>query len=117
MQFDPHNTKRYLDNSDTIQLDYSFFDIDAIVCSHLKSKSVKLIHPITGKGIQVDYPDFATISFWTPANVEAPFLCIEPWNGAAIFADEDDEFVHKRDIQTLQAGESKTYRLSIRLLI
>lgn len=117
MQFDPANTKRHLDHSDTIKLDYSLFDIDAIVFSHMKSKSVKLINPATGKGIQMDYPDFATIAFWSPSNVQAPFLCLEPWNGAAIFADEDNEFIHKRDIQTLKAGKSKTYRLSIRLLV
>lgn len=117
MQFDPDNTRRHLDHSDTLQLDYSLFDIDAIVFPHLKSKSVTLVNPATGKGIQMDYPDFATIAFWTPAQVKAPFLCMEPWNGAAIFADEDDEFIHKRDIQTLKAGESKVYRLTIRLLV
>lgn len=117
LQFNPDNTKRYLDNSDTLPLDYSLFDIDAIVFPHMKSKSVQLIHSVTGKGIQMDYPDFATIAFWTPAGVQAPFLCLEPWNGAAIFADEDNEFIHKRDIQTLKAGESRTYRLSIHLLV
>lgn len=116
MQFDPVNTKRYLDNSDTIKLDYSLFDIDALVFPHMKSKSVQLLNPSTGKGVQMDYPDFATIAFWTPSSGNAPFLCIEPWNGAAIFADEDNEFAHKRDIQTLQPGESKTYELTIRLL-
>ena len=116
MQFDPVNTKRYLDNSDTLKLDYSLFHIDALVFPRLKSKSVKLLNPSTGKGVQVDYPDFATIAFWTPAGVKAPFLCIEPWNGGAIFADEDDQFVHKRDIQTLKAKESKTYELKIKIL-
>lgn len=117
MQFDITKTVRHLDDSDTVKLDYSLFDIDAIVFPHLKSKSVQLINPTTGKGIQMDYPDFATIAFWTPSHVQAPFLCLEPWNGSAIFADEDNEFVHKRDIQTLKAGESKTYQLSIRLLL
>lgn len=117
LQFDPAGTKRYLDNSDTIKLDYPLFQSDALVFSHMKSKSVQIINPATGKGVQVDYPDFATVAFWTPAEGEAPFLCVEPWNGAAIFADEDDEFIHKRDIQTLQPGESKTYELVIRLLV
>ena len=117
MQFDPVNTKRYLDHSDTLKLDYSLFDIDALVFSHMKSRSVQLVNPATGKGIQVDYPDFSTVAFWTPANAGAPFLCIEPWNGAAIYADEDNDFTHKRDIQVLKAGESKTYELSIKLLV
>lgn len=117
MQFDPVNTKRYLDHSDTLKLDYSLFAIDALVFPHLKSKSVQLVNPGTGRGVQVDYPDFAIIAFWTPSDIEAPFLCIEPWNGAAIFADEDDNFVNKREIQTLKAGESRTYELGIRILV
>lgn len=117
LQFDPVNTKRYLDHTDTLKLDYSLFDIDALVFPDLKSKSVQLINPSTGKGVQVDYPDFATIAFWTPSDVKAPFLCIEPWNGAAIFADEDDNFINKRGIQTLKAGENKAYELEIRLLV
>lgn len=116
MQFDPVNTVRYLDKSDTLKLDYSLFEIDALVFPHMKSRSVQLLNPATGRGIQMDYPDFSTIAFWTPAQVNAPFLCIEPWNGAAIFADEDDNFVNKRDIQTLKAGAAKSYELSIRLL-
>ena len=116
MQFDPKNTIRYLDNTDTLKLDYSLFPIDALVFPHMKSRSVKLINPATGKGIQMDYPDFSTIAFWTPAHVKAPFLCLEPWNGAAIFADEDDTFINKRDIQSLKAGENKSYRMSIHIL-
>ena len=116
LHFDPVNTKRHLDNSDTIRLDYSLFDSDALVFSHLKSKSVQLVNPATGKGIQMDYPGFSTIAFWTPAKVQAPFLCLEPWNGGAIFADEDNEFAHKRDIQTLAKQESKSHGLVIRLL-
>ncbi len=117
MQFDITHTTRYLENSDTVKLDYSLFDIDALVFPHMKSRSVQLINPASGKGVQVDYPDFTTIAFWTPSKAEAPFLCIEPWNGAAIFADEDNDFTHKRDIQTLKAGESRTYELFIRLLV
>lgn len=117
LQFDPVNTRRFLDDSDTIHLEYSLFDTDAMVFPYMKSKSVQLINPSTGKGVQVDYPDFATVAFWTPSNVEAPFLCVEPWNGAAIFADEDNNFINKRDIQMLKEGESKSYQLAIRLLV
>lgn len=116
LQFDPVNTKRYLENCDTINLKYSLFNMDALVFPHMKSRSVQLINPSTGKGVQVDYPDFTTIAFWTPSDVEAPFLCVEPWNGAAIFADEDDNFVNKRDIQILKEGESKSYQLDICIL-
>ena len=77
---------------------------------------MKLIHSGTKKGIQVDYSGFHSIAFWTPIGGNAPFLCIEPWNGAAIYDDEDNDFCHKRDVEILPAGESKTYELKISLL-
>lgn len=64
----------------------------------------------------MDYPDFSSIAFWTPIGGKAPFLCLEPWNGSGIFEDEDDCFSHKRDIQTLEAGKEKYYRLRITIL-
>ena len=68
----------------TLFLSAPMFDNDAIFLPHTNSRSVKLIHAVTKKGIQVDYPGFHSIAFWTPIGGEAPFLCIEPWNGAAI---------------------------------
>lgn len=92
------------------------FDNDAVFFPHVNSRFVKLVHHSQEHGIRVDYPDFHSIAFWTPIGGKAPFLCIEPWNGAAIYDDEDDIFEHKRDVETLAAGKTKTYKLKISLL-
>lgn len=110
-QFDEEGRVCHLDHSNTITLDYSKFQSDALVFEDLKSKKVSLIHKDTKKGISVDFHTFDMVAFWTPMNDTAPFLCIEPWNGAAIFSNEDNEFKHKRSIQTLQAGERRSYQL------
>ncbi|MEG1847678.1 MAG: aldose 1-epimerase family protein [Lachnospiraceae bacterium] len=114
--FSTTHTKHLLDHSNTIPLRYDLFDDDAIVFNHMRSNNVKIINPATGKGVQVDYPDFATVAFWTPEHNTAPFICVEPWNGAAIYDDEDDIFKHKRDMQFLSAGDSKEYHLKIQIL-
>lgn len=100
----------------TLFLSASIFDNDAIFLPHCNSRSVRLVHATTKKGVQVDYPGFHSIAFWTPIGGEAPFLCIEPWNGGAIYDDEDDDFCHKRDVEILLPGESKTYELKISLI-
>lgn len=92
------------------------FDNDAVFFPHVNSRCVKLIHYATGHGIRVDYPNFSSIAFWTPIGGKAPFLCIEPWNGSAIYDDENDDFVNKRDVEFLAPGESKDYHLRISLL-
>lgn len=107
---------QHLLNSNEVKLDYDKFIDDALIFEHLNSRSVQIVNPKTEKGIQVDYPDFVTVAFWTPPSLDAPFICVEPWNGAAIYADEDDIFKNKRDIQTLQPKESKSYSLTISIL-
>ncbi|MBQ9990186.1 MAG: aldose 1-epimerase family protein [Lachnospiraceae bacterium] len=99
-----------------LKLSGELFDQDALYFYHTNSRSVALKNPVSGKGIRMDYPDFVSIAFWTPMGGNAPFLCLEPWNGSGIFEDEDDHFANKRDIQTLAAGKQKEYRLSISIL-
>ncbi len=100
----------------TLRLAGKLFDNDALYFYHTNSRSVCLKNPATGKGIRMDYPDFVSIAFWTPMGKNAPFLCLEPWNGSAIFEDEDDNFASKRDIQVLDVGAKKDYHLRISIL-
>lgn len=105
-----------LEHSSVLPLSSKMFDHDAIYFRHTNSRAVSLINPTTQKGIHLAYPDFSSVAFWTPAGGSSPFICIEPWNGAAIFDDEDDIFYHKRDVQTLKHDEGATYHLEISLL-
>lgn len=105
-----------LEDSSLLPLSAELFDQDAIYFRHTGSHGVSLLNPVTKKGNHMAYPDFSSIAFWTPAGGNAPFLCLEPWNGAAIFDDEDDVFSHKRDIQSLKPNEAAFYKLEISLL-
>lgn len=116
MQFDVNHQLPLLDHTNTLPLSYGLFDNDAVFFTGLLSRSVSIIHPGTKKGVKVDFPDFQTVAFWTPDHKEAPFLCVEPWNGSAICSDEDDEFIHKNHVQTLKPRESKEYHLGIHIL-
>lgn len=99
-----------------VKLYPEIFAQDALYFYHTNSHGISLKNPATGKGVHVDYPDFASIGIWSSIGGNAPFVCLEPWNGSGIFDDEDDNFASKRDIQTLGAGESKTYRMKISIL-
>lgn len=112
-QFDPGRRIPHLKNSRRLPLNRELFRNDAIYFDDLKSKRVALLNSKTGRGIELSFPGFETIAFWTPYPAEAPFVCFEPWNGSAIYATEDDEFIHKNHIQWLKKGETKTYGLTI----
>lgn len=115
LQFDAEGTWISLDHTDTLPLSYELFQKDAVYFDRIDSRRVSLIHKETRKGIQVSYPDFESIAFWTPYGKNAPFLCIEPWNGSAIRSDEDDDFIHRHHLQLLKPGEKKQYHMDIRL--
>ncbi|MEW4414166.1 aldose 1-epimerase family protein [Clostridium sp. AN503] len=116
MQFDVSRHLVSLEGTRVVPLRYGLFDQDAVYFNEIRSRKVSLIHRESRKGIQVAYPGFSSVAFWTPDHKQAPFLCIEPWNGSAIRSDEDDEFLHKHDVQILGAGESRSHLLEIRIL-
>ena len=91
------------------------FDSDAVFFEHTNSHRVSLLNTHTRKGVTMDYPDFESIAFWTPAGGNAPFLCLEPWNGSAIFHQDSDIFSEKRGILSLMPEGEKTYHLKITL--
>lgn len=116
LQFDRSLRIPILNDSNILPLDYHLFDRDALYFDQLQSRKVSMVHSVTGKGVEVSYPDFSSVAFWTPTNLNAPLLCVEPWNGSAICSDEDDQFIHKHDVQSLKSGESKSYHLGIRAI-
>ncbi|MGI5945925.1 MAG: aldose 1-epimerase family protein [Lachnospiraceae bacterium] len=115
-QFDMTGYKPFPGDGIQIPLTYDLLMNDAIWFDEPVSRAVSVKNPATGKGISVAYPDYDTVAFWTAAELQAPYICVEPWNGSAACSDEDDEFIHKNHLQTLQPGEDKSYRLIIHSL-
>lgn len=103
-----------LDHTTVLPLTYELFANDAIFFTDLHSKKVVLKNPVTGCGVEVSFPDFATVAFWTAAATKAPFLCVEPWNGSAIRSDEDDNFLNRHYLQKVESGKKRTYLLEIK---
>lgn len=115
-QFERGKRLPLLSDTRILPLNYPMFDSDAVYFDEIRSRKVSVVNPRTRKGVEVSYPDFSSVAFWTPMGANAPLLCVEPWNGSDICSDEDDHFEHKHDIQFLPVGEMKTYHLGIRIL-
>lgn len=98
-----------------LPLQYAMFDEkDTLLYEDLKHRTVRLIHQDTKKGIQMDFPDYESIAFWTPTRKEAPFLCMEPWCGGTMEQVSSTDMLEKKYVQFLKAGASKNYRFSFR---
>jgi len=91
------NTSYPIQLKDTLlPLDYATFEKDALIFKKLKSKSIVLLeneNPL----IRIDYADFPNLGIWTKTN--APFICIEPWNGYADVIDTQSKLSEKDGIQ------------------
>ena len=79
----------------------------------LNSKRVTLRHPDSPRGATTDFTDFPYMGFWPVS--DAPFLCLEPWQGLPPEADFAGDFTDKEGMLFLEAGEA--YRASWALTI
>ncbi len=105
-----------LKNTNEWELNYADYDVDVLLAKKLKSHSVKLINKNTGKGIDFDFTGFKAIGIWTPPKKQAPFVCIEPWNGLPAHLDESGNFEDKPYAIKLEVGESYTVGYSMKVL-
>lgn len=97
----------------TLQLDHKEFDrLDTFIFAGLNSKAVDLIHKETRKGIRFSY-DMDVLAIWTMPNKNAPYVCLEPWQGCPAFADETGRFEDKP--YHVELGANETYTCSYRM--
>ena len=94
-----------------LHMKYSHMNNDCLNFNAINSRSVKLINRQSGKGVQVDFADFRHFVLWTKQN--APYLCVEPWNGRPDMIDADGILEHKPSMFALAAGETLTHTHSV----
>lgn len=106
-----------LNRTDTIALDHATFDrLDTVIFQGLRSRTVTLRHKDGGRGVRMDFSQFPMIAFWTMANANAPYLCLEPWHGCAAVEGESGEFADKPHVIRLASGEEKVLRYTVELV-
>lgn len=103
------------DGNRGFNLDHQLFEKDAIVPDNLKSKAVSLMSKKTGRGVRVDYDGFDNLAIWS-AKGNAPFVCLEPWNGCASKVSDSLRLEDKHGIIKLAAGSYYSVTHTITLL-
>ncbi len=108
--------KNYLFQEDTIQLDYSLFQEDAIILEGLSSTWVDLRAKNQKVALRFYFEKFPLLAFWTSVGKNAPFLCIEPWFGIADTRGANKQYQEKEFIQKLDVGATFHCQYSLQLL-
>ena len=82
-----------------------YFTIDGLVFKDLKSRSAILRNRKTGKAVKVDFDYAPYFLLWHKPN--APYICLEPWDGVQDIVGSDYDITKKEGIIALDAD--KTY--------
>lgn len=91
----------------TLPLYDKYFTVDALVFKDLVSRSAMLRNRKTGRTIRIDFPDAKYFVIWHKPN--APYICLEPWNGVQDTVDADGDLMHKEGITALEAHKEFRY--------
>lgn len=99
--------------NNTISLNYTLFEKDALVFKQFNSNEVTLKNK--DKAIlKLNYDHFPYLGIWTKQN--APFLCIEPWCGLADAINHNGDLEEKEGMNHLSAGEDFLRAIRIEIL-
>ncbi|MCW2120139.1 aldose 1-epimerase family protein [Flavobacterium sp. 7A] len=102
-----------LDNKNSIALQYSLFENDALIFKTLTSKTLSIIEDNT-EILRIQYTDFPSLGIWTMVN--APFVCIEPWLGYADTTEANGNIFEKEGILKLAANKSFVSKYTIEIV-
>lgn len=87
-------------------LEYKDFDVDALFVKGVKSNKVSIVDKRNEKVLLTfDYTGFSELVLWTAPGKNAPYLCLEPWNGLPPVIGESGRFEDKPYIRFLAPDE------------
>ena len=84
-------------------LNYEQFANDALIYHTPGATRITLRGKTPAPVLTVSYSELPYLGLWTPADKQAPFLCIEPWAGVMDSASHDGNLENKLGIQRLAA--------------
>ncbi|MES2590065.1 MAG: aldose 1-epimerase family protein [Bacteroidota bacterium] len=90
-------------DSNHLDLDYSYFEKDALVFKNMKSMWIKLRSKKSDYCLKFSFENYPSFGIWTKA--QAPFICLEPWFGLADSENSSGVFTEKEGMIFLAPSE------------
>ena len=89
-----------LEDGKILRLRHNLFDNDAILLQN-HAKKVTIRSDKSERGVSVTFPDFKYLGIWHTNKTDAPFVCIEPWNGVPSLLEAEENLETKYDMMKL----------------
>lgn len=96
-----------------VALNYPVFENDALIFTDLESRAVT-IKKHDEDVIRVSFPHFPHLGIWTKQ--DAPFICIEPWQGYSDSKNVSGNLVEKAGVINLEPAGNYKSGFSIQIL-
>lgn len=93
----------------TIRLNHEMFEAGLVIVENKGISSVKLSSAKTEHSIELSLDDFRYVCLWTKEGANAPFLCIEPFQGLPDVTGQESDLLTKEANVTLAAGKQTAY--------
>lgn len=105
------------ENGTTLPLSHDLFDErDSLLFAELKSRSVDLVHKVSGKGLRLSYPKMEVLAIWSESVIHGDYVCLEPWHGLPGLVNESGKFEDKPFVTLLQPGMSHQCGYDVQLI-
>ncbi|MCT4628536.1 aldose 1-epimerase family protein [Winogradskyella sp.] len=106
-------TKAVFNTPNTINLNNSLFNEDALIFKDVQSRKVTLKHINKGTILSVKFEGFPFLGIWAKPN--APYVCIEPWIGVADSETTNQKITEKEGVISLNPNNNFTATYSIEI--
>ncbi|MTV83298.1 aldose 1-epimerase family protein [Secundilactobacillus folii] len=93
-------------NGSLIPLNHEMFEKGLVIIENDGIKRVTLSSPSTKHSVSLTLDQFRYVCLWTKEGANAPFLCIEPFQGLPDVSGHEVELLDKEGNVKLSAGES-----------
>lgn len=107
----------HLENGTTLTLNHELFDQrDTLLFDGFKSRSVKLVHKVSGKGLRFSYPKMEVLAIWSMPEQHHDYVCLEPWHGIPGQVTESGNYADKPYVTMLAPGISYQCSYDVELI-
>lgn len=106
-----------LQDGRVLPLTHQIFDEkDSLVFAGLNSRSVELVHRLSGRGLRLDFPKMESLVLWTMADNHGDYICLEPWHGLPGSVGGSGSFEDKPFVTRLKPGRVYTAWFTVTLI-
>lgn len=112
IRVDMNQKKRIVEESKYLYFTNEMFK-RTLIFNEIDFQEIWLCHREKGRFLKLSYEGFSTLALYR--NVDAPFVCLEPWSGNSAIVQDFENLEENPTSQFLGSGECKEYCLRIEI--